>query len=90
MNIYRISKQLILIFRGVDMGIVIKAACGCNVGKIRKNNEDNFYFCGKILPKNNSGLRTVYKKKVDSDKIPLLTVWEARKPERLHLLSRRK
>lgn len=35
---------------------VIQAACGCNVGKIRKNNEDNFYFDGSYLPQDNSGL----------------------------------
>lgn len=39
------------------MGIVIKAACGCNKGKIRKNNEDNFCFAGRCLEKENNGLR---------------------------------
>lgn len=39
------------------MGIIIKAACGCNKGKIRKNNEDNFYFAGRCLEKENNGLR---------------------------------
>lgn len=38
------------------MGYIIQAACGCNIGNIRKNNEDNFYFLGKYLPANNNGL----------------------------------
>ena len=32
------------------------AACGCVVGKIRTNNEDNFYFNGTTLKKENAGL----------------------------------
>lgn len=39
------------------MGFVIEAACGCNKGKIRKNNEDNFYFDGKCLEVENNGLK---------------------------------
>ena len=39
------------------MGYSVKAACGCNTGKIRKNNEDNFYFDGKCLEQENNGLR---------------------------------
>lgn len=34
----------------------IEAACGCNMGKVRKNNEDNFFFDGKCLEQDNSGL----------------------------------
>lgn len=37
----------------------ITAACGCNVGKVRRNNEDNFYFDGHFLPKENSGLENI-------------------------------
>lgn len=39
------------------MKFIIEAACGCNTGKIRKNNEDNFYFDGKCMEAENSGLR---------------------------------
>lgn len=35
------------------------AACGCSKGKIRSNNEDNFYFNGNILPAENNALSTV-------------------------------
>jgi len=38
------------------MGFVIEAACGCNRGRIRRNNEDNFYFDGKCLEVENDGL----------------------------------
>lgn len=39
------------------MKFTIEAACGCNMGKIRKNNEDNFYFEDKCLEVDNQGLR---------------------------------
>lgn len=39
------------------MRFIIEAACGCHAGKIRKNNEDNFYFNGKCLELDNDGLR---------------------------------
>jgi len=39
------------------MRLSIDAACGCNVGKIRKNNEDNFFFDCKCLELDNLGLR---------------------------------
>lgn len=38
------------------MKFVIHAACGCQTGKVRKNNEDNFYFDGKFLEQENLGL----------------------------------
>ncbi len=34
----------------------INAACICNTGKVRSNNEDNFFFDGKILEEDNHGL----------------------------------
>ena len=39
------------------MGFTIKAACCCNIGKVRKNNEDNFYFDGRCLEAENEGLK---------------------------------
>ena len=29
------------------MAYILDAACGCNTGKVRKNNEDNFFFDGR-------------------------------------------
>lgn len=34
----------------------LHAACGCNIGKIRSNNEDNFYFNGRHLTLDNQGM----------------------------------
>ena len=39
------------------MRFTIEAACCCNMGKIRRNNEDNFYFDGRCLEVQNEGLR---------------------------------
>lgn len=39
------------------MGFCIEAVCCCHVGKVRKNNEDNFYFDGKCLEVENNGLK---------------------------------
>ena len=39
------------------MKYTIQAACGCHIGKIRKNNEDNFFFDGKCLEEINNGLK---------------------------------
>ena len=37
------------------MDFRIEAACGSSVGKVRRNNEDNFLFDGSCLPQNNRG-----------------------------------
>ncbi len=39
------------------MRYLIEASCRSDVGKIRKNNEDNFYFDGKCLEPDNEGLK---------------------------------
>ena len=39
------------------MKFVLQAACGCHIGKVRKNNEDNFYIDGKCLEQENVGLK---------------------------------
>ena len=39
------------------MSFVIDAACSCNIGKVRSNNEDNFLFDGRCMPRENCGLR---------------------------------
>lgn len=47
------------------MFMKFEAACCCNKGKVRKNNEDNFFFDNKILPENNHG----------SDQVMTLDKW---------------
>lgn len=39
------------------MPFKINAACLCNTGNVRKNNEDNFFFDGRCLEADNDGLR---------------------------------
>ncbi len=39
------------------MPYVLEASCLCNTGKIRKNNEDNFFFDGRCLEEENDGLK---------------------------------
>ena len=39
------------------MAYVLEAACGCNMGKVRQNNEDNFFFDDRCLPMENQGLK---------------------------------
>lgn len=34
----------------------ISSACGCNIGRVRSNNEDNLFFNGTVLPMINRGL----------------------------------
>lgn len=41
------------------MNYKLTAACGCNMGKIRKNNEDNFYFNQITLPEENLGMENI-------------------------------
>lgn len=38
------------------IGMQLQAACGCNQGKKRNNNEDNFYFDGSYMNSDNHGL----------------------------------
>ncbi len=39
------------------MAVLIEAACLCNTGRVRGNNEDNFFFDGRCLPEANNGLK---------------------------------
>lgn len=39
------------------MQFILDAACLCSTGKVRKNNEDNFFFDGRCLEADNSGLK---------------------------------
>ena len=37
----------------------INYAYTCHAGKVRSNNEDNFWCCGEILPSQNLGMQEV-------------------------------
>lgn len=41
------------------MKLQIEAACGSHKGKVRRNHEDNFYFNGEYLDRDNDGLKGV-------------------------------
>lgn len=43
------------------IGMQLQAACGCNQGKKRNNNEDNFYFNGGYMNSDNHGLPSIEK-----------------------------
>ena len=43
------------------IGMQLQAACGCNQGKKRNNNEDNFYFDGSYMNSDNHGLLSTEK-----------------------------
>ncbi len=41
----------------MTMQYILDAACLCSTGRVRKNNEDNFYFDGRCLEAENDGLK---------------------------------
>lgn len=45
-------------------GMGLKAVCGCNQGKKRAGNEDNFYFNGQYMSSDNHGLPEIWTKKL--------------------------
>lgn len=45
-------------------GLNLQAACGCNQGKKRNNNEDNFYFNGRYMSTDNHGLSEIWTEEV--------------------------
>ena len=54
----------------------LSAACGCNIGSVRRNNEDNFYFDGRSLPEENTGLTGFIVKKTNLEKEVLFGVFD--------------
>ena len=54
----------------------LSAACGCVIGHVRKNNEDNFYFDGSSLPEENRGLSGCIVKKAYLEKETLFGVFD--------------
>jgi len=48
---------------------IIEAAIRCEIGKVRTNNEDNFYFDGKTLKKVNKGMPKTKHKVFSSDDV---------------------
>ena len=58
------------------MAYQIEYAYTCHMGKVRANNEDNFWCCGKSLPAENQGAEGIYSEIVSGSKIPALAVFD--------------
>lgn len=54
----------------------VLGACGCTVGKVRDNNEDNFYFQGQHLALNNCGLPQVLSHKLLLDRPVVYAIFD--------------
>lgn len=58
------------------MSFSIEAACACNIGKIRVNNEDNFFFNGRFLDTTNSALQETLAIETTLDKAQVFAVFD--------------
>ncbi|HJB27727.1 MAG TPA: protein phosphatase 2C domain-containing protein [Candidatus Blautia faecavium] len=58
------------------MAYRIEYAYTSHVGKIRGNNEDNFWCCGDYLKADNKGTGEVRSRSADQDELPLLAVFD--------------
>lgn len=54
----------------------IKYAYTSHIGKIRGNNEDNFWCCGNTLPADNRGSEGIHAGVISRAKIPALAVFD--------------
>ena len=50
------------------MNLKLNVAGVSNIGKIRTNNEDNFYFDGEIMPMYNNGTKEILFKELDNNR----------------------
>lgn len=62
--------------RDLMPGMQLRAACGCNQGKRRNNNEDNFYFDGSYMNSENHGLPNVESKMVSLNRDSFFCVFD--------------
>ncbi len=73
------------------MDFKINAAVGCNKGRVRRNNEDNLYFNGRILPEEHEGIRHPARRSFYADSEPFFCVFDGMggeaKGERASFLS---
>ena len=54
----------------------IEYAYACHIGKVRTNNEDNFWCCGHFLPVKNRGLAAAAGRTCSSSELPVLAVFD--------------
>lgn len=58
------------------MAYQIEYAYVCHIGRIRNNNEDNFWCCGESLPAQNQGMDHIRSGSVSQSELPLLAVFD--------------
>lgn len=58
------------------MAYQIEYAYTCHIGKVRNNNEDNFWCCGESLDSENKGMSHVRSGKIKQTDSPLLAVFD--------------
>lgn len=58
------------------MAYQIEYAYTCHMGRVRANNEDNFWCCGEKLSVNNQGLEEIHSGIVSEYKVPALAVFD--------------
>ena len=54
----------------------IEYAYTCHIGKVRNNNEDNFWCCGEMLEADHQGLDHIRSGRVSQSELPLLAVFD--------------
>lgn len=54
----------------------LSAACLCNIGRVRGNNEDNFYFDGRTLPLNHTSLEKTLLQTMPTDPFSAFGVFD--------------
>ena len=54
----------------------INAAVGCDKGRVRRKNEDNLYYNGRILPEDHEGIRHPARKVFRADEEPLFCIFD--------------
>ena len=64
----------------------IEYAYTCHIGKVRNNNEDNFWCCGKSLEAQNQGMDHIQTGCARQSELPLLAVWAVKAMERWLLI----
>ena len=58
------------------MSYQINYAYTCHTGKVRRNNEDNFWCCGDLLPASNNGMEEIHTGTCPREKLPTLAVFD--------------
>ena len=58
------------------MAYQIEYAYTCHMGRVRANNEDNFWCCGEKLEAENQGSHGVFTNRISQSRLPLLAVFD--------------